>query len=389
MKSEEKILGGIIKNERIRAGIDQKNLCKGICVPSYLSKIEHGSVRADNDIIIRLFKKLGLDTLSEDELIVIGKSLQDAYEKILYGESFDDIKNELAQNADKIKNSVCAPDYYIIEGLTGSDTVEDLSNMSDCLTAKQRAYFAFIKMLYDADTSEAELKEAASILGNSFAYYLYANYLFMKSEYAKAMDMENGIIALCLDEGNVHSMAIYYSLKGSIYSCINREDLMMSYYHKAVHLLSNTIWTDELNVIYYNIGSTMISFRKYDEAKHYLDLVCDEENFLLLHKRATLAIRTGEIPAAKKLIIRMERLSGQEVSSEECKLRIDELRMECEKDFLDKPEYLDLLDRLINLLEKNQHRGHIAFYQDVYLDACRAQRKYRKAFEFQNSVQHD
>ena len=218
MKNKEIILGGIIKNERKRAGIDQKDLCTGICVPSYLSKIEHGTVKADDDIIIRLFNKLGLDTLNEDELIATMKCLEDAYERLLYGEFLDDLKKELARKADKIKNSICAPDYYIIEGLTGTNTVDALSNMSDCLTSKQNAFFSFVKMLHDVDVSESEIKEAANILGNSFAYYLYANYLFMKSEYAKAMDMENSIVALCLDEGNVQSMALYYSLKGSIYS---------------------------------------------------------------------------------------------------------------------------------------------------------------------------
>ncbi len=96
MKSEEKIIGGIIRNERIRAGIDQKNLCKGICVPSYLSKIEHGSVRADNDVIQRLFNKLGLETLNEEELKCVQGIIKEAYKRLLYGESLDDLKSELA-----------------------------------------------------------------------------------------------------------------------------------------------------------------------------------------------------------------------------------------------------------------------------------------------------
>ncbi len=183
MKSEEKIIGGIIRNERIRAGIDQKNLCKGICVPSYLSKIEHGSVRADNDVIQRLFNKLGLETLNEEELKCVQGIIKEAYKRLLYGESLDDLKSELAQKADKIRNSICAPEFYIIEGLAGTNTVEALSNMRDCLTSRQGAYYEFVKMLYNADTSESKLKEAASILGNSQAYCLYANYLFMKSEY--------------------------------------------------------------------------------------------------------------------------------------------------------------------------------------------------------------
>ena len=312
MNNKEIILGGIIKNERIKAGIDQKDLCKGICVPSYLSKIEHGNVRADNDIIQRLFNKLGLETLNDEELEVVQGIIKEAYKRLLYGESLADLKIQLSQKTDKIRNSICVADYLIIEGLAGLNTVKALSNMQACLTARQRAYFEFVKMLHNEDVSEAELKAAANILGNSLAHYLYADYLFMKSEYAKAMDMENSIIALCLDEGNVHSMALYYSLKGSIYSCINREDLMMSYFEKAVHLLSNTIWKDELNTIYYNIGSTMISFAKYDEARHYLNLVCDEDSFLLLHKRATLAVRTGDKANAKKLITRMKGLSEQE-----------------------------------------------------------------------------
>ena len=42
--SNKKIQGALLRIERLRQNKGQKEICFGICVPSYLSKIEHGTV---------------------------------------------------------------------------------------------------------------------------------------------------------------------------------------------------------------------------------------------------------------------------------------------------------------------------------------------------------
>ena len=42
--NNKKLIGSIIKFNRINNNISQKELSRGICVPSYLSRIENGEL---------------------------------------------------------------------------------------------------------------------------------------------------------------------------------------------------------------------------------------------------------------------------------------------------------------------------------------------------------
>ena len=51
-RKEKNPAGMILRAERIRQGKGQKEVCYGICVVSYLSKIERGSAEPDMAILI-------------------------------------------------------------------------------------------------------------------------------------------------------------------------------------------------------------------------------------------------------------------------------------------------------------------------------------------------
>ena len=67
-------------------------------------------------------------------------------------------------------------------------------------------------------------------------------------------------------------------------------------------------------------------------------------------------------------------------------LRYQEACMECEEDFLDKPEYMKVLEKLVNSLKKNYSFGHLYFYKDMIIEAYKRQRKYKKALEFEEQI---
>ena len=50
-RKEKNPAGMILRAERIRQGKGQKEVCYGICVVSYLSKIERGSAEPDLSLI--------------------------------------------------------------------------------------------------------------------------------------------------------------------------------------------------------------------------------------------------------------------------------------------------------------------------------------------------
>ena len=54
-------VGHLIRAERIRQEMKQVVLAKGICTPSYLSKIERNLIAPSEEIITLLFNRLGID----------------------------------------------------------------------------------------------------------------------------------------------------------------------------------------------------------------------------------------------------------------------------------------------------------------------------------------
>ena len=64
-----KIQGALLRIERLHQNKGQKEICFGICVPSYLSKIEHGTVTPDEEIIHKLFQKMNISFYTEEEII--------------------------------------------------------------------------------------------------------------------------------------------------------------------------------------------------------------------------------------------------------------------------------------------------------------------------------
>ena len=60
-RKEKNPAGMILRAERIRQGKGQKEVCYGICVVSYLSKIERGSAEPDMAILKQLFARLEIN----------------------------------------------------------------------------------------------------------------------------------------------------------------------------------------------------------------------------------------------------------------------------------------------------------------------------------------
>ncbi len=60
--------------------------------------------------------------------------------------------------------------------------------------------------------------------------------------------------------------------------------------------------------------------------------------------------------------------------------------MEAEEGFLNNPEYLELLEKLIRAIKEELHFGYLYFYRDVIVEACKRQRRYRQALEFEQEI---
>ena len=388
MNLNEKIPGAVIRRERLARGIEQKALCEGICVPSYLSKIERGLVCPNGEITAALYGRLGLEALEGKELKLADERVDAAYGRVLYNAGVNEAMALLEPLAAGLVNSPRAADWLILRGLAaGEDTTRALSDMADCLTERQRQQLVILKWKYGADRRPEPMREACFALGDSFALNAWAEACYVSADYGEVLRLEEKLTAQALEEGNTWQLANYYILKGSAYSCLFLEDMMLTYYRRAIHMLQNTGWKHALDDLYYNIGATMLSLKRFDEAACWFEKMQARDGALALHKRALLAIRRGDVQEGRALIEAMRRcLAADPQTSPADWLRAEEAEWECRTDFLESREYLGLLERLLAELGRDYHFGHVTFYQDVYLEACQRQRQYRKALEFQRTI---
>lgn len=260
-----KIQGALLRIERLKQNKGQKEVCYGICVPSYLSKIEHGAVEADEEIVKQLFARLGIcyqtntDTLSE-----LRSKMDLYYSNISYALDTQEVYIELKKFDETLQYSIL------------------------CFWSNP-----------EAEEAKEWCTYAVERLNNCFAYMQLIEVLYLQDNYAAIHQLENRFTAIALEEGNTYYLAAYYFMKGSAYASLNMDEMMMECYQKGIHLLQNTNWVEELGSFYYNIGATYINLKKYEEAIYYLGKTT--QNSMTYHKLALAHIRGKNLEKGKEL----------------------------------------------------------------------------------------
>ncbi|MGN1073415.1 MAG: helix-turn-helix domain-containing protein, partial [Eubacteriales bacterium] len=76
--------GAVIRRERLRRSWSQEGLCRGICVVSYLSKIEQGKTEASPEVLRLLFERLGVPWYDDQATLDAAEALAErCYEAVL------------------------------------------------------------------------------------------------------------------------------------------------------------------------------------------------------------------------------------------------------------------------------------------------------------------
>lgn len=117
-KTNVKVLGSIIKMNRMRQNMSQKALSEGICVNSYLSRIENAEIIPSEEVIHDLFKALAIRY--QDDEVFIGNGMRDfkAFLDELMFNEFDQSHQRfvaLEAREDEFTHSPLIIDYYIIK----------------------------------------------------------------------------------------------------------------------------------------------------------------------------------------------------------------------------------------------------------------------------------
>lgn len=391
--------GQLLRIERLAQGKEQKEIVGGICSVSTLSKIERGKQKADPDMLVELYKELGISYEKDEEFI---ENMNNYINQYFYELNFQFEKESLAileQENHRLMHSPLAIEWMIIRAMEYRDE-EILKILDGCvefMNQENLGWYYLIPRYEKQDIILEKAIKAQRILQNSFSTLNLMWIYWGSGEYNLVNNLSNKALNFALDEGNTWAISQVYLLLGGIYSCYNMEESMIEEYEKCINLLRNTNWKEELSSIYYNIGATYISLGEYKKARSYLEKT-DKDNFSASHKWAVLENKTNNIDEAKKWIKRMEEYA------EEYKLRnssldsweefnksyyseMDKLiqltKLQLNEDPEEFDDYIPLLESLMKEFLKSGRYGFMNFHKDSLKDAYIKKRRYKDALELE------
>lgn len=390
-------IGNIIKKNRLRQNLSQESLCSGICVVSYLSKIENGLVEANQEIIKQLFLALSIDYC--DDAALIQKSRAELIEVFnmlnrLVIEDVVSMSEHLSEKMKPLRYSELSIELDCF-AFIHQDSEKDFENYFDEsmknplnfseLSLKYLYYImgGFFTKLTNRKKGLQYLNDAVRLFPDFIFTYQLGNAYFFQGNYQKSILTMHDALNKAIHEGNLNGMIYSCMMLGNCYSCLHATDLMQQYYMQAIHLAGkeHEVAISDCN---YNLGATYLQNHEYEKAKEHFDVcfVSDEkrevrDNFLLYHRRALLAIALGEDATS---YITLARSCHEDLKDELNQLVFDWLLRANEvKDHVHDETYLNQLEKIIKLGETKLGYGFIIFYTNYLIEAYKANRRYKDA----------
>lgn len=213
-------IGEVIYYERKKMSLTQEKVCKGICSIAYLSKLENNKIKARQEILVLICKRLKLHVsdLSDDKEGKILESIRLLYHKIDNSEICD-VKNELSKLRPIIENQnnpFFKLSYQIV-----------FFNYS--LVTKDKKLSEKIKLTFSTSNRRLFNIELRYWLLKALGHYeyLYGDLLKSKNYLCRALEI-----------GNIEDATLYYHL-GLVHAKIMEMATSIQYTLKALDIYNN------------------------------------------------------------------------------------------------------------------------------------------------------
>lgn len=421
MNKQSMMMGMLIKKYRVEQNMSQEGLCQGICAVSYLSKIEKGSVSCSEEILHQLMDVLGIDLCRDPGEI---KELEDGIANFyrsyfLYdGESMDRYMTRLDESAEQLQHSSLAVDYMLVQGFYahskgyfGSGNVDELRRkvyglldfehyMNTNQTHLTHYLIGHFEMSYQNDHQGAlsQFERAARIKRDGIILEALSSVHYNLGNYPESIRLGDRAYQQLMEEGYLErAIGLCFTIAAA-YANMRDIENMHIYYQRLLTLGKQTTNSRQAPV-YYNIGSTYLAVRNYDEARSYLEksysYYDDEgklssEKFYLVQKLALVAYGQGDLEGARKYTEELQDIFDGiknlriEPSMKSC---LDWLENLCiKKESLESPSTLEILRKLYKESKKDSHHGFQTFYGDYFIDALKAQHRYKEALQITEEI---
>jgi HTH-type transcriptional regulator, quorum sensing regulator NprR len=251
-KENLKILGSIIKINRINQNMSQQALSEGICVPSYLSKIENGEVLPSLEMIRLIFQELCIEYNDDNDFVNEMKG-----QLILFFEELNlngfitskEIFKFLEQHEHQLIHSPLIIDYYIAKlafycgtneqalFLHAKKTIQHVEGLLSGLQ-KHRYYFYEALNLFIKEKNFHRAKEklmlAKEIMETGHLYYFLAIMEYKLSSYYGAVIYAEKALQFYLEEVNIINVSLTHQFQGLLVYQLGTKELYESYFEKAI-----------------------------------------------------------------------------------------------------------------------------------------------------------
>lgn len=380
--------GSLIRAERIRRGMGQKELACDICTVSYLSRIENEEVIPHTALTSHLMEKLGYRELEKDREEYLKSRLERLFTSYL--------SNHTSYMKDKMLQSELeelAHTRLFLYGKLALFIVDDVTD--DILESSFSMLPADIQSIYCINASYTKegvnhtekaiiwAEKAVALYPSAAAYIALANAQFQSGRI--------GLMEASLDMAEKHALragllsmlplaAMYRAMRESFLPTEHTLEL----YDTALRMAEALNDEELISDICYNAGSTAFEIAEYSKAEKFLNR-CNTSLSLYYHKRCMLEILKGEYEKAEEYLSLFKKSSCDEEKKSIFSTLL-ELRIRYKEKYLKQKETLDTLEKLYDYSRKNVHFGFMFTYGRELIECLKQQRLYMRALEVEEEL---
>lgn len=356
------IAGLLIRQARLRRDWSQEGLCRGICAPSYLSKIEQGKAAPSPEVTELLLRRLGLVWTPEPD------GLEPCWKALLSGgPDFASCYQQLVQpRQESLACSPLAADALLLSAFYADEMRPLPEEWEPFLSTRQLALQRGLQGRWE----EAVQLEPLPLLSTLRGKALYA-----AGEYTAAIEVLRDAYRSAADAGYPYLMLSCRLWMGNCYSDLGRMEEMLAHFAVAEHLAEALGDADGLASLRYNIAATQLELGETERALLYFAAL-PRPGFMDLHKLAVCHEQLGHREQALAAVQQAEPLAPGE--TERQMLALVRYRLE-HPDYLRDSAYGTQLLGCFQQLQDTYPLGFARFHLPWVLAWYKANRQYRQA----------
>ncbi|MGL5977863.1 MAG: helix-turn-helix domain-containing protein [Erysipelotrichaceae bacterium] len=391
-------VGFLIRKHRLEQNRSQEALCQGICVVSYLSKIEQGQVQPSQEIVEQLFAALGIvyhfDATSLEHMQTV---FVQYFEGMYFSTPVDGQRSEILEHREMLQHSSLYLNLLFfdwMEALKAHDTskqellYEEIKAFEDYFETGHQYLFHTLASatLTNKEEQWHHMQRASKWVLCASSEASKMQFCFVYGDYQTAILHANNAISLAVEEGSFITLVQACLCLGKTYARLGDVSLMKKHLQQASRLAANSTLAIEKEV-QYTIGLHHLLLEQYKDAIIALERAqqLGWDAFLCAH---ALALAYEEVDAHQGIHYQEQALvfdKGMHLDLYERMAQVVTLRYQ--ESYYYNESYAILLKEIYQIIHEEHRFDLKQLYAKLLQELYIFQRKYKDAFLLQQSIQ--